>query len=146
MSFSQNVRFSGRDSSEPAESHPAGHGIAKSLAGLVQAAGWEVGSVDNWRDCGWSFTCRRRAAQLEISIGEVQPSEWLLQIAPEYVPGFVSRLRGRQPSADRDDVFDLATRVYELLRGEFGAQLWCWDGFPDEHRSTPEPTHWRAAG
>jgi hypothetical protein len=146
VSFSQNVRFSGRSFIGPDEARPSGHGIAQSLAALARAAGWESEEVESWRDSGWSITCRSRASRLEITISEVQPAEWLLQIAPAFVPGFVSRLRGRRPSADRDDVHGLALRVHEFLRGEFGAQLWCWDGFPYERCSTAEPLRWRAAG
>jgi hypothetical protein len=113
---------------------------------VLQAAGWDIIAIDSGRDCGWSITCRCRAAEVEIAIAEVQPSEWMLQIAPTFVPGFLSRLRGRKPSAGRKDVLELATHVHEFLEDEFEAQRWCWNGCPDDGRSTPAPTRWNGAG
>ena len=145
MSFSQNVRFSGVAPADTSDPHPPGRGLARSLEAVVRAAGWEVLNVDDWRDCGWSILCDRGRSALEIALAEIQPSEWMLQIGPTSMPRLVSKLRGWEPSAERSDVYDLATHIHAFLGTEFRGQRWCWDGFPDDSASTPEPTGWQGA-
>ena len=137
---SQNATFSGSSPPGPREIDPPGEFIAIKLRAALGAAGWELGEVDNWRDCGWSFPCRRRDCELEVVI-TASDSRWWLQIAPLHAPGWLGRLMGQQPSAVAGDTYDLAQRVHQLLVTDgFRDFLWRWDGPPDEGSATePQP-------
>jgi hypothetical protein len=87
------------------------------------------------------ISCRRGAAEFEVSFAELQGSEWMLQIAPANVPGVVARLRGGKSSAQRDDVLALATCIHDWIAGVSSDQRRRWDGFPDA-QSSPSPTPW----
>jgi hypothetical protein len=111
--------------------------VATDLAAL----GWRTDKIDNWRDCGWSVSCHRDVAGLEISMAELQPGEWMLQIAPLKYPGFITRTFGSQPSATPSEVYQLALDVHRTLGAahHYENPRWCWDGYPDDGQSTPEP-------
>jgi hypothetical protein len=140
MPISQNARFCGEAGlDEDIEDRP-GKSIAALLASALIKQGWATSDLDCWRDCGWSFTCRRAAASLELVIAEAT-GEWFLQIAPSYVPGLAGRLRKKPASASADDVQALARDVFAVLsEGERFSQFkWCWDGFPQETNSSHTP-------
>lgn len=142
--FSQNLRLVGTAPGDPEHAHPAGASIARTLSSTIAAAGWRVSEFDNWRDCGWSLDCRRGAAELQVVLSEIAPSEWLFQVAPLHAPGFIGRLRGRGPSAGRDDALDLARVVHAALAAEsyLSRPRWAWDRLPEDADATPEPAPW----
>jgi hypothetical protein len=137
---SQNASFSGATPSGPRDIDPPGESIAVKLQSGLKLREWEPGEVDNWRDSGWSFPCRRRDCELEVVIAAVDP-RWALQIRPMHSPGMIGRLLGRRPSATAADMHDLAAQVHQLLVSDgFRDLLWRWNGFPDEASSRePQP-------
>jgi hypothetical protein len=68
-------------------------------------------------------------------------SEWFLQIAPSYVPRLIGWLLKKHASASPEAIQALAHDAFSVLseRGRFGGFMWCWDGYPEEENSTPEP-------
>lgn len=107
----------------------------------LSTAGWSTDEMDNWRDCGWSVSCRRGASDLEVVVSQIEDGQWMLQVSPRRVPGLISGLLGSKPSATVSDVHDLALAVHRSLSTlqYLGSPRWRWDGFPDERHSTPEP-------
>lgn len=142
MALSLNARFSGDIISDQTSEHPPGGLIARMLKVGLTARGWEVSNPDNWRDSGWSITCRRGVSNLQVVLARtVGSSEWLVQIAPTLVPGMLGRLFGRHTSAPTAFVFALAQDIHSILLEEGGFRdfKWCWDGYPEEETSTPQP-------
>ncbi len=141
MALSQNARFSVDIISDQTIEHPLGGSIARMLMAGLATRGWEVSDVDNWRDSGWSFTCGRRTLNLQVVLaGTVDSSEWLVQIVPTFVPGVLGRLFGRRASASTALIFAVAQDVHSILLEEGGRDFkWCWDGYPEEETSTPQP-------
>jgi len=137
---SQNATFSGSTPPGPRDIDVPGEPIAVKLRSGLKHRGWEPGEVDDWRDSGWSFTCRRRDCELEVVIAPVDP-RWALQIRPMHPPGLIGRLLGQRPSATAADIYDLALQVHQLLVSDgFRDFLWRWDGFPDDGSSgEPRP-------
>jgi hypothetical protein len=142
MAISQNARFSGEATADAEFEHPPGASIARLLKDALAKRGWEVSDIDNWRDGGWSITCRRPASKLELVIAKMaRGEEWFLQIAPSYVPGLVGWLLSKPASAPPDAIQALAQDAFSVLseNGRFRGFMWCWDGPPEEGNSTPEP-------
>jgi hypothetical protein len=142
MAISQNARFSGEAAADAEFEHPPGASIARGLRDALAKRGWEVSDIDNWRDGGWSITCCRTASKLKLVIAKMAVGEeWFLQIAPNYVPGFVGWLLSKPASAPPEAIQALAQDAFAGLSesGRFGNFMWCWDGPPDEANSTPEP-------
>ena len=136
---SQNAIFASPAPPGPRVIEPPGEFIAVKLQSDVSARGWSTGEVDNWRDAGWSFPCRRGTSALEVIVTADDP-RWFLQIVPIYLPGFLGRILGRAPSATPADTYALANDVHAVLSSDgFSDCLWCWDGPPDENSSS-EPT------
>jgi len=142
MSFSQNVRFNGVVPVDASEPHPPGRALATLIEAAVRTAGWHVLMVDDWRDCGWEIICDRGRVALDVVVAAMEPSEWMVQIAPTSLPKFVLKLRGWEPFAERSDVYELATHIDASLARQFGTLRWCWDDFPDDS-AAPHPTPWK---
>jgi hypothetical protein len=86
--------------------------------------------------------CCRGSAKLDLVVAQISDGAgWFLQIAPTYLPGFFGRLLSRQASAPPESVLALAQEAYLILseRSSFGGFEWCWDGYPENGNSTPEP-------
>jgi hypothetical protein len=142
MALSQNARFSGEAAPDAEFEHPPGASIARLLREALAQRGWEVSDIDNWRDGGWSITCRRSPSKLELVIAKMAVGEeWFLQIAPAYVPGLVGWLLKKQSSAQPEAIQALAQDAFLVLSesGRFRAFMWCWDGPPEPGSSTPQP-------
>jgi hypothetical protein len=142
VAISQNARFVGEAAPDAEFEHPPGASIARLLQDALAKRGWQVSDIDIWRDSGWSITCSRPASKLELVIAQMAVGEeWLLQIAPSYVPGLFGWLFGKPASALPDDIQAVAKDAFTALSdcGRFGRFTWCWDGFPDETNSTPGP-------
>jgi hypothetical protein len=143
MPTSQNLRFVGDAAPDAEFGHPAGASIARLLKIGLAGRGWDSSEIENWRDSGWSISCKRDASMLEVSLAQLTDNRhWMLQIAPAAVPGVIGRLFGRSPSAQPTAVLDLALQVHAVLTelGQFCGFNWCWDDYPDEHNSTSEPS------
>lgn len=141
MPISQNLLFSAAVPTDPEFPDRPGEALLRGLSRELAAAGWGIGAVDLWRDCGWSLTCQRASSRLEVVVSDVSPDEWLLQISPWYVPGIVGLLFGKRASASPEDVYDLAVAVHRglLTAGYLGRPRWLWDGFPDDGNASSEP-------
>ena len=111
------------------------------LSAELSSMGWPTDEMENWRDCGWSVSCSRGFGQLQVVLSQIQNGEWMLQIAPQRVPGFFGGLIGGKPSATPAEVYELALSVHRALSagGSLSSPRWRWDGFPDDEHSTPEP-------
>lgn len=139
--LSQNLLFVAAVLDDIEFDHPKGASLIRRLAADLSTAGWQPSEMENWRDSGWSVVCTRRQSRVQISFAGVGEHEWMLQIAPERVPGALSRLFGVNPSATSQDVYELAFAVHHALHN---AQLlesprWAWDRLPEESLSSPEP-------
>jgi hypothetical protein len=143
--MSQNCRFQGEAPADPECDHPPGLSIVKYLKESVQGLGWSVPEFDNWRDVGWSIVCAKGGGKVQVAFTRIEDGEWMLQVAPEYVPGLIAGLFGKLPSAQPKDCLSLARAVDQALRrhGSYSGFRWCWDGSPDELTSTSEPEEFR---
>jgi hypothetical protein len=77
--------------------------LARFLLDAVRRSGWSSDDFDNWRDVGWSLRCKRASSDLEIAFSSFRAGEWILQVAPQNVPGVLGGLLGRQPGATPED-------------------------------------------
>jgi len=156
MSISQNARFEVEAPADAEFSNPPGAGLARVLFQELRGTGWSTGDLKNWRDCGWAFTVSDNKAYLLIALarsrkkGEsvlrkvectLRHDEWMLQIVPQRSPGLITRLFGSKRSADRPDVFRLASSVREILKSKLNYEhpLWRRNGYPTESISSNEP-------
>src|SRR4051812_35527423 len=108
MPISQNLRFVVNSPPPDEFEHPSGDGLLRQLCGDLAAAGWTVGEIDNWRDAGYSVSCKRGADNLQVTLANIKESEWMLQIADEYRPGLLGKLFGKVRSASSGALFELA--------------------------------------
>ena len=81
MSFSQNLLIAGTGPADEDDLLAPGQALARLLSEHVQRAGWSTGEVDLWRGAGWFFICKHGEAELELTLGRVEPGEWMLQLA-----------------------------------------------------------------
>ncbi len=141
MATSQNLRFAAWVPADAEFDHPPGAALMRRLSAEVSTAGWHTDEMNNWRDCGWSVACSRGSGQLQVVLSQIQDGEWMLQIAPHRVPGFLGGLVGSKASATPAEVYELALSVHHALlaAGFLGSPQWRWDGFPDDEHSTIEP-------
>jgi hypothetical protein len=142
MVISQNVRFCGTALPGEDFEHPTGASIATFLSTHLMERGWRALELENWRDVGWIFVCSSDKAELDVVLAEMATrSHWMAQISPTYVPGLIGWTRKKKPSASPADILRLAIDVHQILsaQGGYSQFMWCWDGYPDEDRSTPTP-------
>jgi hypothetical protein len=141
MPVSQNLRFAASPAENPEFDHPLGASLMRELSAELTEDGWDTDEMENWRDCGWFVGCRRGASELEVVVSQIEDGQWMLQVSPRHIPGFVSGLFGSKVSAPPASVHELAVAVHRLLSklNYLGNPLWRWDGFPDEEFSMPEP-------
>jgi len=138
---SQNATFLGPVNPDAEYERPAGLPIVRALRANLSTLNWNTGEFDNWRDCGWSISCRRHGSEMQLVVAPTgSPEEWMLQIAPARVPGLLGRALGRVPSATSVHCYELATDVHTVLSEQFARLRWRWNGFPDEEHSTAAPT------
>jgi len=143
MAVSQNLLFSGGAAFQNNVEPPAGAWIAKLIHDGLQVNGWQVFTIDNWRDSGWSFGCGRGSSKVCVILAKpAELREWIVQIIPSHVPSFFQRLFGGKPSALPQDIYATAQGVHAILskQKEFRGFQWSWDAYPSAERSTPEPT------
>jgi hypothetical protein len=140
MPVSQNLSFAGSAPEDPEYSQPPGLTIARMLHAAAAKHGWVPGEWDNWRDSGWSFSCARGGATLQVVLASIGEDQWMLQLAPSASPGLLGRALGRRPSATAQDCLALAKLVHEALAQEprYTAFRWAWDGPPNQ-ASPSEP-------
>jgi hypothetical protein len=141
MPVSLNLTFTGTPPADDEHDHPPGAALARLLQGAAKAHGWACTEFDNWRDVGWSISCKRGPVQLKITIAPWGTGRWMLQVAPERVPGPLGRALGRTASAASADCLDMARAVHEILSREarYSNFRWRWDGPPTEE-SGGEPS------
>jgi len=142
MPTSQYLKFVAAVPEDSEFEHPPGAALMRRLATELTAAGWNIiNDMDNWRDCGWFIVCRRGSSELEVVVGQIPSEEWVLEVSPRRMPGFISSLFSNIPSATASDVYELALAVHRALSilQYLGSPQWRWDGLPDEKHSTSEP-------
>jgi hypothetical protein len=139
--FSQNVIFTGRSPPHEDDSWAPGFPIAVALRDGIVIEGWAVSEVDVWRGSGWSFECSSSSQRLDVCLASLGENEWMLQVAPTVVPGWIGRLRGKLPSGTPDTCYLLACVVHRVLASDprFSGMRWRDGGYPDPRLSTPEP-------
>lgn len=142
MPSSQNALFVGDSPANPQFDHPPGATIARMIADSLRDRGYNTNIVDNWRDCGWSFSCAINDCQLEICLARTdEPKLWMLQIASTNEPGVIARLFGKRSADSSDAIYKIACEVHEtLLMNGYTGLSWRPDGYPDDEMSTPVPT------
>ena len=147
MPTSQNLLFSGSCPAINEIEHPSGAFLANTLSAQLNTGGWAVMKKDCWRDIGWSIDLKNKEISVSIVFSEIEKDQWLLQISPTLIPtlSFIQKLLGKKiepASAAPSDCVEIAMLVHELLKANgFSPIFWCWDDFPNEHNSTPEPTN-----
>lgn len=141
MSISQNVRFRMGIDKEDSSSSPPGERLTIELSDALKNGGWQPGDYDNWRDMGWCLPVSTGSERLAIYLAITEPGEWMLQVAPAYLPGAMAKLFGRQASATSESCYELARAVNGFLSSNKAETIgWCWDGFPEpDHPSEPQP-------
>jgi hypothetical protein len=140
LPISQNVTFSGVAPPDVEWPHPPGASIARLLREGVKQNGWAPDELDNWRDVGWSIRCQRASCELQVAFSACGTEQWMLQVAPNSIPGLLRRVLGRQPSANANDCLALAVVVHETLsRAGYSEFRWEWDG-PPTNASSSRPT------
>jgi hypothetical protein len=140
MPISQNLLFSGSPPADLEYPTPPGASIARQLRTAIKDRGWTTTEIENWRGSGWFFGCQKAGSDLEISLVGFDKTTWMLQIAPRAIPGLISRLLGRSPSASPEECFALANIVHDTLAhtSAYADPLWEWDG-PPTSVSGPRP-------
>jgi hypothetical protein len=142
MATSENLRFFYELQPSQAVEHPPGASIANLLRNGLMERGWNVADLDNWRDCGWVFVCKKKHAELQLVLAQMaNGSHWLLQVSPKYLPGIVGRLFAKRPSASTNEVYAAAIDVQETVSKMEDLSLlqWCWDDIPDDNNSSSTP-------
>jgi hypothetical protein len=142
MPNSLNVRFSGDAVPDAEFDRPLGASIARLLRTGLAQCGWETSDIDIWRDGGWIFSCIREESKLDVVLVKIAlEREWVACVAPTHSHLLLGWLFGMKASAPPEVVFALATDVHSILsrQGSFADFKWCWDGFPEDGASTPEP-------
>lgn len=141
MANSQNLRFYAFFPADSEDNGPPGAALMRKISAHLADKLWTVDEMVNWRDCGWSIICRTTYSTLEIVLSEVRSGEWMLQISPFDVPGFLRMLFGAKVSATESEIHELAISVHNFisLLPECQKLRWRWDGFPDDDSSTSEP-------
>jgi hypothetical protein len=137
--ISLNATFTGSASPDPEFAHPEGVSIVKLLSLALRSGGWTLGDFANWRDVGWSIACSKGMARLECVVAKFGTGGWMLQVAPESVPGLLGKLFGRQATAAKRDVLELSRDVHRALAPSFHGFRWRWDGPPTETSSSMDP-------
>jgi len=140
--LSQNVAVVGKAPPHDDDEFAPGHGLAEILRARLLGDGWLVSEPDAWRGSGWSLGCKSEGQELEIALVAASDSEWILQIVPIYVPGWVGRLQGKGTSATPTACYTLARSVHSALvsLGGWSQFRWCWDADPWSSPTTAEPT------
>jgi hypothetical protein len=144
MRVSQNLLFSGAAGEED-PNLPPGESIAQKIEAGLRELPWTIVEPADLGDYSlWAIVCGRESAQIRITLAAPNHQvhdQWMLQIAPSYLPGLMGRLRHKTPSATPSDTYDLARAVHSILfaKGEFHSPKWCWDSFPGDVVSSPEP-------
>lgn len=141
MPVSQNLQFTATVAKDVEFPQPLGATLMRRLSQELSKIGWSSDGLENWRDCGWSAAYHREASDLEIVVSPLDEEQWMLQVRPSRIPGFISGLLGNKPSATAPDVYGLALAVHRALSTlhYVGSPRWCWDGFPDENASSTPP-------
>jgi hypothetical protein len=140
--LSQNVAFAGLGPAHEDDGWAPGHALALSLREELSARGWAVSEPDAWRGSGWYVECRSKQQELQVSLASAAGSEWMIQIAPLYIPGWLGRFRGKTESASPASCYALAQAVHAALAsvGSYSSFRWCWDGDPWSGTTTGEPS------
>ena len=140
MPTSQNLLFAGVVPQDARHPEPPGWAIAQLLCEGAKAQGWMPEEPDNWRDCGWSFQCRRDIAKLEIALAPYGEERWIVQVGPAECPGLIGRMLGKMPSATPSDTLAFAKLVHEVVSRQptVSSLRWAWDGPPND-TSDQEP-------
>ncbi len=141
MPISQNVLFQAAQQPDETNDHPPGSYIARAIKDGLDTDVWALSELENWRDCGWYFTCVCEGASLQVAVAQALEGQWLVQIAPARVPGLIGRLFKGKASARAPQTLSLAKAVHAILESDdlFSGFQWCWDGFPGEQNTTEKP-------
>lgn len=140
--LSQNVAFAGTAPAHEDDEWAPGHALVLSLRERLLADGWVVSEPDAWRGSGWCVECRSKQQELQVVLASGAGSEWMIQIVPRYVPGWLGRFRGKTSSANPASCYALARAVHSALAsvGSYSSFRWCWDADPWSSNTTGEPS------
>lgn len=135
---SQNVLFVGEVEGDDLEYAP-GLPIVQKMEEALRDRAWEIVEPFENRDGAlYDMIVKSDAAEMQLVFTGIDKDTWMLQISPARLIG---RFRHKVPSATPVDVYNLAQELHEILfvRGDFSVPKWCWDGFPDQMETFPEP-------
>lgn len=135
---SQNVLFVGEVDGDDPEWAP-GLAIVQKLEEALRNHGWVIAAPFENRDGElYDMIVKSDSAEMQLVFTGIDKDTWMLQISPARLIG---RFRHKVPSATPVDVYNLAQELHEILfvRGDFSDPKWCWDGFPDQMETFPEP-------
>lgn len=137
--LSQNVAFAGAAPVHADDEWAPGHGLAIALREQLQRQGWTVSEPDVEEGC-WLIACGKDRDQLELALATAG-AEWMIQLRPAQVPGWLGRLRGKAASASPASCHALAAAVHAALTASaFSSFRWCWDADPFTGNTTGEPS------
>jgi hypothetical protein len=132
------------------QSHPPGALLARRLEEGLRSCFAEVGSRDNWRDCGWSIDVRSGGVSVQVYFAPFSPEDhWLLAAAPIGAPGFFARMLGRKPMPCASELLAVSSAVHGIMVNipEVTGLQWMFGGPPERvpRFSRPEELPWHAA-
>ncbi len=135
------MRFVGAAPPDPDDPHPPGAGIARAIEVALLTRGGAVEPTDNWQDVGWIVGYGEGQGALDISLAAIGSQQWMLQVAPLHVPGFLARLTGRRAPDHRQAIHQLAREVSSVLAALGMHDIcWRWDGPPSDSDPSEPPT------
>jgi hypothetical protein len=126
--------------------HPEGCYFARQLSEGLRLTCPDVGSFDNWRDCGWYVPCRLDEASLWVFFARYSKAHhWELVVAPRKLPGPLARLLGHRRPRYVDSLKTVSDVVDRVLKQEpvVTNVRWALNARPDQKGPTsPDLLTW----
>ena len=109
----------------------------------------ELGSFDNWRDCGWYVPCMLNGTSLWVFFARYSKQRhWELVVEPRGLPGALAQLFGRRPPQYIDSLRALTVVVDRALKQQPGVSSvrWALNARPEQESPTsPDLLRWPSA-
>lgn len=140
MPISLNATFDGKVPVDDYTDFAPGHHIIDLISKSSIENHWQCSEPETWTD-GWTITCKHNNCSLDVKMCGIEDNSWVIQIAPTYMPGLIGKILKKTPSATPEQCLNYSKLVHQALVTEniFTDIKWCWDDFPDDSNSFPEP-------